>query len=258
MLIKVNDLTINYRISGKGKESVFILQGWGTSLNLYRSLAETFEKKYQVVQFDFPGFGESQEPDEAWDVEKYVDFFLAFSHAIGIEEGILFGHSFGGRVIIRLAARRTAPFNIKKIILAGSAGILPKKTKKQQRAIRRYKFMKKIMLSKLLENFFPDLTEAWKSRQGSQDYRNASPMMRKILVIAVNEDLTDKLVFVTPETLLIWGENDTATPLSDGKLMEEKMPNAGLCVIKEAGHFAFLDKPAEFKKILCSFLNIGE
>ena len=53
------------------------------------------------------------------------------------------GHSYGGRVIIKLASRPEIPFKIGRIVLMDSAGILPKKTKKQKRKIRRYKMVKK-------------------------------------------------------------------------------------------------------------------
>ena len=80
--------------------------------------------------------------------------------------------------------------------------------------------------------------------------------MRKILVNVVNEDLTHLLPGVKPSTLLIWGDLDTATPLSDGQMMEQMMPDAGLAVMQGCSHFAFLENPALFAAILCSFLNI--
>ena len=82
--------------------------------------------------------------------------------------------------------------------------------------------------------------------------------MRQTLVKVVNEDLTHLLPGVHAETLLIWGDRDTATPLSDGQKMESLMPNAGLAVIREAGHFAFLDQPVIFSKILSSYLHLDE
>ena len=61
---------------------------------------------------------------------------------------------------------------------------------------------------------------------------------------------------VTPSTLLIWGKNDTATPLIDGKTMEKEMPNSALVVLENSGHYAFLDEMFAFNKILASFMNI--
>ena len=56
-------------------------------------------------------------------------------------------------------------------------------------------------------------------------------------------------------TLLIWGENDSATPLSDAKQMERLMPDAGLVTIAGAGHYSFLDNPGLVYRVLESFLG---
>lgn len=103
---------------------------------------------------------------------------------------------------------------------------------------------------------FPDLIDEWMSRQGSADYRNATPMMKQCMVKAINEDLTDLLPGIRQEVLLIWGDNDTATPLSDAKLMEAKIPNNGLVVLSPAGHFSFLDQPAVFRNVIRSYLEV--
>jgi pimeloyl-ACP methyl ester carboxylesterase len=104
---------------------------------------------------------------------------------------------------------------------------------------------------------FPELIDDWRSRQGSADYRNATPIMRQCLVKAVNEDLTGLLPKIKQDTLLIWGDKDTATPIGDGKLMEEKIPNSGLAVINGTGHFSFLEQPAVFRNIMRSYFEIG-
>ena len=81
-------------------------------------------------------------------------------------------------------------------------------------------------------------------------------MMKQCMVKAVNEDLTPLFSSIKQEVLLIWGDKDTATPISDAKLMEEMMPNAGLAVIKGAGHFCFLEQPVVFANIMKSYFKI--
>ena len=161
--------------------------------------------------------------------------------ALGIEKATLVGHSYGGRVIIKLAARNTLPFEINRIVLIDSAGVMPKRSFAQKMKVKRYKVLKRILNFKFIHFLFPELIDAWKNRQGSADYRNASPMMKQCLVKAVNEDLSELLSDIKQETLLIWGDKDTATPISDAKLMEEKIPNSGLAVIPGTGHFSFVE-----------------
>jgi len=141
--------------------------------------------------------------------------------------------------------------------LIDSAGILPKRSIKQKAKIRIYKIVKKLANSKLLQAFFSEAIDNWKSKQGSADYRNASPLMRQCLVKAVNEDLTDHLDKIRVDTLLIWGDQDTATPISDAHIMEKAIPKAGLVVLKGAGHFSFIDQPYIFDKVMKSYFSIS-
>ena len=80
-------------------------------------------------------------------------------------------------------------------------------------------------------------------------------MMRAILSKVVNEDLKNVMPLIKAPTLLIWGENDTATPLKDAKIMEKIIPNAGLVSFPGCGHYSFLDNPMGFSAVLQSFLK---
>lgn len=256
MNIVVDGYNICYKTTGTGDKTVVILQGWGTDLGVYDSVAGVIDgSKYSVIQFDFPGFGGSDEPKEPWDVDGFADFFCKFMEVMQIKKATLIGHSYGGRVIIKLAARESIPFEITNIILIDSAGVLPVRTTAQKWKIRKYKILKKFLNMKLIYAMFPEVIDDWRSRQGSADYRNATPMMRQCMVKAVNEDLTELLPKIRQEVLLIWGDQDTATPIRDAHIMEEKIPNCGLAVIPGTGHFSFLEKPAQFRGIMEAYLK---
>lgn len=256
MNIVVDGYNICYKTTGTGDKTVVILQGWGTDLGVYDSVAGAIDgSKYRVIQFDFPGFGGSDEPKEPWDVDGFADFFCRFMEVMQVKQTTLIGHSYGGRVIIKLAARESIPFEITNIILIDSAGVLPVRTTAQKWKIRKYKILKKFLNMKLIYAMFPEVIDDWRSRQGSADYRNATPMMRQCMVKAVNEDLTKLLPKIRQEVLLIWGDQDTATPIRDAHIMEEKIPNCGLAVIPGTGHFSFLEKPAQFRGIMEAYLK---
>ena len=80
-------------------------------------------------------------------------------------------------------------------------------------------------------------------------------MMKRILSKVVNEDLKHVMPLIKAPTLLIWGENDTATPIGDAKIMEKLIPNAGLVSFPGCGHYSFLDNPIQFAAVLRSFLK---
>lgn len=194
MNIVVDGYNICYKTTGTGDKTVVILQGWGTDLGVYDSVAGVIDgSRYRVIQFDFPGFGGSDEPKEPWDVDGFADFFCRFMEVMQVKQATLIGHSYGGRVIIKLAARESIPFEITNIILIDSAGVLPVRTTAQKWKIRKYKILKKFLNMKLIYAMFPEVIDDWRSRQGSADYRNATPMMRQCMVKAVNEDLTELL-----------------------------------------------------------------
>jgi pimeloyl-ACP methyl ester carboxylesterase len=204
-----------------------------------------------VLAPDLPGFGKSPEPPadaEAWGVSEYAGLVKSFCDELELHNITLFGHSFGCRIIIKLLS---GGFDAAtgKVVLTGAAGIKPEKS---------FFFKLRTTIFKVGKVFlkpFPRLFDKLQNQSGSADYRAASPFMRKCLVRIVNEDLTPLLCKVTQSVLLIWGENDDSTPLSDGRLMEKLMPDAGLAVIEGAGHYAFLDRPELFYKILDTYLG---
>ncbi len=250
MDITVDGLKIAYKFTGEGEETAVILQGWGTSYPLYDVVAKALLPKYRVLQFDLPGFGASQEPPESWTVDQFTDYFIKLMEALEIKKAVLIGHSYGGRMIIKMAARDNLPFEIDRIVLIDSAGVMPKRSFKQKVKIFRYKILKKILNFKPVYMMFSELIELWKSTQGSEDYRNATPIMKGCLVKAVNEDLTHLFEKNKYDTLLIWGDRDDATPLSDAKTMEKLMPSAGLAVIPGTGHFSFAENVPMFTGII--------
>ena len=257
MTVTIKGLDVNYDVKGNG-DYVFLLHGWGANLTLFDALANVISEKYTVVSLDFPGFGSSEEPKEIWDVSAYTEFMVEFIRRFECKKVILIGHSFGGRVIIKTSALPDLPFSIEKIILVDSAGVLPKRTLKYKVRLRAYKLGKTFLNLGLVKKRFPHALDNYRKKMGSSDYNSASEIMRNILVKTVNEDLTPLLKNIKAPTLLIWGENDTATPVSDGQLMEKGIADAGLVVLKGAGHYSFLDQPLAFHKIVKSFLNIGE
>lgn len=257
--LNIDGMDIAYRYSGcpdLDAPVAVILQGWGTYYSLYDSMAASIGDVYRVLQFDLPGFGASSEPTEAWSVSDYAEFFVRFMKAMDITKCILIGHSYGGRVIIKLTAARLNFFEIDKIILVDSAGVLPIRTPKQKRSIARYKLLKKIAAFPPIYYMFSEYIDDWKGRQGSEDYRLASPVMKQTMVKAVNEDLTGLLHDIPEETLLVWGDMDTATPMRDAHIMEQEIPNAGLAVIQGTGHFSYAEKPDVFRNIIRSFLGL--
>lgn len=258
MFIDINGIKTNYISEGENNgEILLLLHGWGSNIKLFDGIVKFASAKYHVYALDMAGFGETAEPPTAWCVDDYVDYVLLFCEKMGIREAVLLGHSFGGRVIIKLTTRENSPLKCSKIILTDSAGIKPKKTLKAKVRQRCYKIGKGFLQLPPVKKLAPNALDRLRRKNGSADYLAASSVMRQCLVKVVNEDLTGYLPKITASTLLIWGRNDDATPLSDGQKMEKLIPDAGLVVLENCGHYAFLEQSAQFLRIIGSFLNIS-
>ena len=256
MEMVLDGLNVHYEVRGQGPHIV-LLHGWGSNLAVFAGVAEALASTYTVVSLDFPGCGSTDEPPEPWGMDEYASFTSHFISSFGADEIILLGHSHGGRVAIRLATDAGMPFRVTKMILVDSAGILPKRSFSYHVRVRAYKVGKKVVNWKPVAAVFPEALDHLQKTMGSTDYADASPVMRTTMVKVVNTDLEPLLPTITAETLLIWGELDTFTPVSDGQTMEKAIPGSGLVVLPDAGHYSFLDQPYAFRKVLESFLQIG-
>lgn len=248
----IDGLNINYEQTGTGPD-VLLLHGWGSSLEVYRSVVSVMSSTHRLTCLDFPGCGKSDTMKSPWTIDDYTDFVLKFIKQTELNNPILVGHSHGGRVIMKLAG--TGLISPPKIILLDSAGLIPKKSFKQKMRGKSFKAIKTVLTAPVINKFSGNLLEKARKNYGSADYNAAPPVLRQTLVSLVNTDLRDILPNIKCPTLLIWGENDTATPLSDAKIIEGLIPDAGLCVIKNAGHFAFCENPYHANAIIKSFLG---
>ena len=251
MLINIDGLNINYIDEGEG-EAVLLIHGWGSSIKPWQPIMQGFEGK-RIIALDLPGCGESDILKTPWELEDYCDFVLKFLDKIGVTNPIMVGHSHGGRIAIKMVAE--GMLEPKKLILFDTAGIPKKKSFSKKVRIYTYKFIKGVLTLPFLKSHTEELLNKVRGKFGSADYKSAPPVMRETMVKVVNRDLRPIMPKIKCPTLLIWGECDTDTPLSDAKYMESRIPDCGLCVIKGADHFSFIRNPGQVIAILKSFLS---
>ncbi len=182
-------------------------------------------------------------------MEDYQAFVAAFMDALSIERPAIVAHSNGGRIAIRMVA--TEPTRASRLVLVDSAGIRPRRT------LRWYRRVGMAKVGKYAARFLGAPGERLRAllvgRSGSADYLAAGEM-RPTLVKLVNADLRPFMPEVKVPTLLVWGSEDTDTPLSDAREMERLIPDAGLVQLDGAGHYSYLDQPARFARIVSHFL----
>jgi pimeloyl-ACP methyl ester carboxylesterase len=233
--------------------AVVLLHGWGASSALFAPAMNGLAHAFTLIAPDFPGFGATAPPPVGWSVGDYAEWVISLLDVRGIARPHIIGHSFGGRVAIKLASRW--PDRVDKLVLTGSAGIPPARGLQYHLQVRTFKSLRWMAQVPGVPSPLKDRARAWVTRRGSSDYRQAAGTVRETFVKVVNEDLRPYLPRIKAPTLLIWGECDEETPLADGQLMERLIPDSGLIVFDGAGHYAYLERTARFCHIVETFFR---
>jgi len=175
---KYKNVSLNYVDYGnRSKKAVVLLHGWGQNIAMMKPVGDALVQDFRVVIIDFPGFGESSEPEEAWELKDYCDMLDAFLKAQDIKHPMFIGHSFGGRVAMMYASDYENKPG--KLVLCGSP--YRQGVQKETLKLKVFRTAKKIPGIKCLE-------QVVKKHVGSRDYRNATPVMRDTLVNILKED----------------------------------------------------------------------
>lgn len=247
MYFTYEDITIYYEKYGNQKKSIVILPGWGNTRASFCHMIHFLENFFTVYILDYPGFENSPFPTKDLTIYDYSELIHNWIKELEIEDPILIGHSFGGRIITTLLGYYHYPYH--NIILMNSAGIKPKKTFRKRIHNYTYKFLKKVkcLIPKKFRNSYQQFIF---SKFASEDYKNLTPEMMQTFRNIVNEDLMPYLKNIRAKVLLIWGNKDEATPIQNGNTMHKLIPNSELIVIDGTNHFTYLQKPNLINQII--------
>ena len=220
---RINDVDVNYVMYGKrDADTICYLHGWGQNIEMMKPVADPFDEEFNIVIIDLPGYG-----------------------ALDITNPILVGHSFGGKISLLYASK----YDVKKLILFGSP-YKPEITKVSFK-LKVLRALKKVPGINKLEGFA-------KKHIGSTDYKNASEMMRKIMVEHINLDITENVKKISCPTILVWGTLDDAVPLEGAYELEKLIPDAGVVVYDNCTHYAYLERLNQTVNVMWNFLVGGK
>ncbi|HMO02252.1 MAG TPA: alpha/beta hydrolase [Oligoflexia bacterium] len=232
-----NDALLPYaEVIGEADRTIIFLHGWQRSGDYFRDLAMALQPDFSAHLLDLPGFGRSPKPAKAWGSVEFAECVENYICKLAKEQIILIGHSFGGRVSLRLAVKR--PDLVSHMILIGSHGLRAKRG-----FFKEIKFIALTVSGKILKkidqiigfDFFKDLLA---HRFGSRDYKQAGAL-KDILVKLVAEDQTESAKNISCQTLLIWGANDQETPPEMGKRLNKLIKNSHYIELEDLGHEPF-------------------
>lgn len=222
--------------------TVVFVHGWGSDHRVWSQ--QVLSLRPATLSVDLPGFGQSTVPTRPLTVADYADVLTSVVEKCELDEVVLVGHSFGGQVATALAARQ--PQWLAGLVLVGSASLraadppVLSKVGDKLAPVFGLPLMRKLrpMLYKLI----------------GADVPPADPVMRETMRSILRDDQHGKLAQISVPTQLIWGSDDSSTPLSEGRLLAEEISNSALTVLT-GGHYIFLDQPTAFTDTLTSFIN---
>lgn len=207
--------------TGSTPPAVVALHGWARTGADFAAIVDGLD----AVAPHLPGFGTADPPDSAWGTAEYAELVADAIRPFGTVT--IVGHSFGGRVAVRLAARY--PELVKALVLTGVPLLRLAPVSKPALTFRIVRWMaRRGILSK-------NVLERQRRKHGSADYNAAHGVMREILVKVVNEDYRDDLARIQAPVRMVWGENDTAAPTAAGRAASELI-GAPFTVVPGAGH----------------------
>lgn len=230
----------------ESKKTLIFIHGWGVSCEIFKPLYYFLKSDFKIYDLDLPGFGNTP-IDKIMTLKDYADYVYEFLKTNKIEYPIIIGHSFGGAVAVKFAL--LYPNEISKLVLVDASAI--RKPRRQIILIKKVADFLKHLLPEKLRKFILKLFGYDKT-----DYAQIkSPELKETFKNVISEDLSPYFSLIKMPVLVIWGENDAATPLAEGKLIAKSIPGAKLEIIKNADHFVFLEKPEEFIKLIKEFSN---
>lgn len=243
MIKHIKNIDICYEEYGnKNGKSVILLHGWGQNIEMMKPIGNGLQKDFHIFILDLPGFGQSDEPSSIWTIYDYADLIYEFKKEMAIDNPILIGHSFGGKISLAYSSK----YDVYKLIVLGSP--FRKEIKKLSLKTKLLKSIKKLPGMEPIANLA-------KKHIGSTDYKNASPLMRDILVQHVNLDITEDVKKIKCSTLIIWGTKDAQVSIEDAYLLEKLIPDAGVVEYPNCTHYAYLENLNQTINVLHSFLG---
>ncbi len=258
MTIDVLGIPSRYEQYGTAGEEVLLLHGWGVTLDSCLSpLAGALQADCRVTALEFPAHGMTGKPAQTWGVPEFAAWVKAMMAALGLGPQTVIAHSFGGRVALWLAAHE--PGLVMRLVLTGAAGLMPKKTAAREADELRYQHqrqqLERLKSLPLVGNIAKAAQDRLRDKRSSPDYKALDEGMKKTFVRIITQDLRPILAHIEQPTLLIWGDQDTETPLWMGRTMEEEIKDAALITFEGRGHFAYLEELPRFARIVQAFIT---
>lgn len=241
------------------KPTIVFFHAFPLSGQMWKEQVSFLSGDYNCITPDLPGFGKSILPDHPVTFEFYVDEMLKFIETNKIQKSIWCGLSMGGYLAMRLYER--APEKCSGLILcdtkAGADG--------NEAKLKRWASIQ--ALKKNRDEFINAQFNALvgeSSKSNSQLKSTIDNLIKEnqdkgiasgLIGLATRTDNTPGLAKITVPTLIVVGDEDKVTPVSEAEVMNKAIAGSKLKVLNKTGHLSNLENPKEFNAVIAEFLN---
>lgn len=250
MDIYINGCRVAYHGSGSGP-GLLLLHDWQSNSSALEELRRHIAERHDALSLDLPGCGESDALPEAWTLEQYADFLLAFIDEVCAAPPLLLGHGWGGRLALAVAARLPAPG---LVLVNTELTPLPEQAqlRKQEQQYKRHSFF----------SHLPGRRSGREQRlsvgQGQDAlaiYLRQNEEQRAAYAKSAADDLLPLLAGLNAEVLAIWGADLGALAFAQAELLKQHCSNAGAALLDNCGWRPFQEQPQNFYAVLDYFLT---
>lgn len=257
----MHEISIHYKIEGRGRQTVILLHGIGGRLEAFDSVVSNLRKYYRVLRFDQRGFGKSDKPTQyPYNTAMWADDIADLMDKLSIEKAIVGGHSLGGRVVAHFAAKYPRK-TIALILMNTTAwGSNPRGAEQMLKVAERVRTEGMIAATettpwiKSLNPKYQKLALTIKKRTLMND-----PKAYALAAESVAADFSGKtdssfLKNISCPTLIIVGDSDSA-PLEGALKMRQQISGSFLCVIPNCSHYSVYEKPDLLSTLIMDFVG---
>ncbi len=263
--IEIDQMPVHYRLEGEGKETLVLIHGTGASLHTWERWTEILKKDFQILRMDLPAFGlTGPHPQHQYSIQDYVSFIDKLLIQLNISQCHLAGNSLGGQIAWEYTLAR--PERVNKLILIDAGGV-PSDRKRPWI----FQLAQTPVLNQIVRYVTPRFFFENNLKQVYADHSKITEeLITRYYELARREGNREAFIERTKTssksnfgtiskiknlTLIQWGEADTWIPLSSGKQLEDKLPNAKLIVYPKVGHVPMEEAPEITVKDALRFLK---
>ncbi|MCS3742095.1 alpha/beta fold hydrolase [Rhizobium sp. BK661] len=254
----VGDVTLNYRIEGRG-EPLVLIHGVGSYLEAWSGVVERLKDQFTILTFDLRGHGQSSRVKGRYEIDDFVNEALALADRAGFGTFNLAGFSLGGLIAQRLALTNLGRLR-KLVLLSTIAGRTPDE---RTRVLERLAALRagtpadhhNASLSRWLTEDFQAMNPKVIERLQLRDCENDPECYAAAYRVLAETDFGGFLDQIRCPTLIATGEDDAGSNPRMARYMHERIPGSALAILPGLRHSILIEAPEMVANLMRGFFN---